>query len=44
MSVSRTGIREMIFIGGTPFDPDTVQPDQRGETPIWMIARSDDVA
>jgi hypothetical protein len=32
-----------IFIAGTPFDPDTVQPDHRGETPIWMIAGSDDI-
>ncbi|HXK18148.1 MAG TPA: glycoside hydrolase domain-containing protein [Polyangiaceae bacterium] len=25
-----------IVIGGLPFDPDTIQLDAKGETPIWM--------
>jgi hypothetical protein len=33
-----------ITIAGVPFDPDTVQLDGKGETPLWMIAAPSDVA
>lgn len=32
-----------IVIAGVPFDPDSVQPDRRGETPFWMIEEPTDI-
>lgn len=33
-----------IIINGIPYDPDTVEPDQFGDTPRWMVKVSDAVA
>jgi hypothetical protein len=33
-----------IIIAGVPFDPDTIQLDARGDTPIWTIAASNNIA
>jgi glycoside hydrolase-like protein len=33
-----------IQIAGVNFDPDTVQPDLKGETPVWMASAPRDIA